>query len=143
MRQGVESLEGSPVVSGPLFHLPLVNHMDGFSPAQSNPSTPERFESQRRSDLLFDEPVVLFNHVIEVFTFSDFDPFIVFLVIAFDPCFVRSALVNVYLGSSIIRFHRFVQKPQSRLLITLCSENKINRQAFFIDGTLKIHGRPN
>jgi 4'-phosphopantetheinyl transferase len=39
--QGVELLDGGPVLSGPLFHLPLVNLMNGFDTAQSNPSTPE------------------------------------------------------------------------------------------------------
>ena len=69
--QGVELLDGRRVLPGPLFHLALMNHMDCFDPAQGNPSIPERFESQRRTDFLLDEPVVLFNNVIKVFTLSD------------------------------------------------------------------------
>ena len=102
------------MLPGPLFHLALMNHMDCFDPAQGNPSTPERFESQRRTDFLLDEPVVLFNNVIKVFTLSDLYSFMVLLVIAFNPCFVRSAFVDVYLGRLVMGFHRFVRKPQSR-----------------------------
>jgi len=114
-----------------------VNHVNCFDPAQSNPSTPERFESQRRPDFLFDESVILFNDVIEVFAFSDFNAFIVFLVIAFNPRFIGAALVDVYLGWFGMGFHRSVQEPQSRFPIALCGKDKVNRQAFFINRTIK------
>jgi hypothetical protein len=106
--QGVELLDGGPVASGPLFHLALVNHVNGFNTAQSNPSTPERFESQRRPDLLFNETVVLFNNVVKVFTFSDFNAFIVFLVIAFNPRFVDPALININLGRHVMGLDRSI-----------------------------------
>jgi hypothetical protein len=39
--QGIELLDGGLVLFGLLFHLTLVDHMNYFNSAQSNPSTPE------------------------------------------------------------------------------------------------------
>jgi hypothetical protein len=68
--------------------------------------------------------VVLLNNVIEVFTFSDFNAFMVLFVKAFNPSFVGSALIDVNLGRLVMESDCFVQKPQSRPLIVLCSEEK-------------------
>ena len=41
--------------------------------------------------------MVQLNNIIEIFALSDLDSFSIFLILAFDPGFVGSALVDIYL----------------------------------------------
>ena len=90
------------MLSNPVFYLSFVNHVHSFYTAHRDSGTPKRFESQHRPDLLLYQSVVLFNNFIEVFTLSDLDSFMVFLMIAIDPCFVGSALVDINLGGLLM-----------------------------------------
>ena len=131
-------LDGTRGLAGPGFHLSFVNHVKSFNTPQGDSGTPKRFESKHGPNLLFDESMILFNNVIEILTLSDLNAFMVFLGVAFDSCFVGPTLVDVNLGGLLIGLDRFVQKPQSRLLITFCRENKINGEAAFINRTVEI-----
>lgn len=83
------------VLSNPVFHLSFVNHVHRFNTAHCDSGTPKRFESRHGTDLLLYKSMVLFINIIEIFTLSDLNAFTVFLIIAFDPCFVGSALVDI------------------------------------------------
>ncbi len=61
---------------------------------------------------------------IEIFTLSDLNAFTVFLMIAIDPCFAGSALVDINLGGLLMDRHRFVKKPQSRIPVSFGGENE-------------------
>ena len=58
--------------------------MDQFNPGQSDLCRTKTLESQHRTTLAFDAPVILFNDVVEVLALPDLDTLVVAIIVVFD-----------------------------------------------------------
>ena len=79
------------------------------------------------------------NSIIEIFGLANDDRRTVCLVVTLDRGFVgRTPIDRDLLGHSAMTTDRFRQKPLGRLLIAVLGEEKVDRLAVFVDGTIEI-----
>ncbi len=79
----------------------------------------ETLESQHRTALAFDVPVILFDDVVEILTLTDLDTFVVVIIVVFDRSCIRTAFADIDEPGFPIPANGFGQKPQCGLLIAL------------------------
>ncbi len=74
-------------------------------------------ESQHRTTLAFDAPMILFNDVVEIFALPDLDTLVVVIIVAFDRGRIGTTFVDIDEPRFTIPLNRFGQKSQCGLLI--------------------------
>jgi len=82
----------------------------------------ETLESQHRSALALDTPVVLFNDVVEILALTDLDALTVVVIVVVDRGCIRTILVDIDETGFAIPINRLGQKLQRSLLIALRRE---------------------
>ena len=80
--------------------------------------------------------ILLDNIIVEVFDLADFDVRIMLLVIAFDRRGIGAALVDRDLLGRTLTGDRFAQKAQRRPAVAFGRQQKINRVAGLVDGSV-------
>ena len=68
------------------------------------------FEAEHWSRQSFDASMVLFNDIVQVFTLTDFDSFLIVSVILFQARVIGPALINVDQTWFAVLTNRFLQK---------------------------------
>ena len=96
--------------------------MPEFNSCQSGLCGPERFEAQHRSGSPFNEPVILFNNIIQVFALADFHSFTFIVIVLLDSCSIGAAFVDIDQAGLAAESDSLVQKSPCCLRITLGSE---------------------
>ena len=75
--------------------MPFLEHADQFNPSQSFLRRAETLESQHRTTLAFDTPVILFDDVIEVLALANLDALIVVIIVLMDCGHIRATFVDI------------------------------------------------
>ena len=84
--------------------------MHQFNPSQRDRRRPKCFESQQRSRLTFDRPVVLLDNVIEILGLPQSDASFMGVVVIFNPGGVGTTLVDRDLVRQPRLIDRFAKK---------------------------------
>src|SRR6185312_633107 len=82
--------------------------------------------------------MILLNNVVEVFDLADLDIRIMLLVIAFDRRGVGAALVDRDLLGLAMTADRLAQKAQRRPAVAFGRQQKVNRVAGLVDGSVQV-----
>jgi hypothetical protein len=90
---GHESNLSANVASPDPFNLPLPDHVHDLIPSDGSPRRVEAEEAESGIDSPFDEPMVLFDEVVEVFTLSQLS------VVGEESFFLRIAAMNLMMTS--------------------------------------------
>ena len=92
-------------------HLPLLDHVHQFNPGQRFLCGVKTLESQHRTTLALDTPVILFNDVVEILALTDLTALAVGVIVVVDRGCICTTFIDIDEAGFAIPFNRLDQKP--------------------------------
>ena len=122
--------------------LTFPHHVHRLNSFQSSLGCVKSLEALRCSHLLLDEPVVLFNHIVEIFHSPKFTIFghNLFVLRRSESLWISSVLINRdrEWEPSVIGSHHLLEEAFCRRNIAFGTEHKLDSLTFFIHCSIEI-----
>lgn len=128
--------------SASTLHLPFGDHMHQFDAGQQDPGTAESLEPQHGPRASLDRPMILLDHVVEIFALANLDRPFTIGIDRFERGEIGAAFVNRHGVRFTVLIDRFLKIPPDCRLVTMGPQQEINRVACLVDRAYKYFHCP-
>jgi hypothetical protein len=120
------------------LHLPFRDHMHYLNAGQKDPGTAKSLEPQHGPRASLDRPMVLLDHVVEIFALADLDGCFAISIDRFEPGEIGTAFVDGHCFGHAILGDRFLKVTPRCSLVPMGPKQKVNGVAVLVDGPVEI-----